>query len=104
MGVTLSDEQSVYVLELSAAAWQRIRKLDPTDANAGLAIASVLCDENGSLLFDPENKDDVKACGDLPLADTNLIIRAVMEKANAKTKSDELKNSEASPSIALASV
>jgi hypothetical protein len=98
--VKLPDGEKIFVLELSNAAWQRIK--DSADVDA-VAVASVVCDENGNLQFNAQNPDDVKACGEIPLADSNAIIACIKERAAGKSKEDLAKKYGASTNTDSAS-
>jgi hypothetical protein len=94
LDVKLSDGEVVLILELSEKAYQRIRLLDPKDDNSGLVAASVLCNPDGSLMFNPENPEDVKLCSEMTLDDSNRIAEAVRAKADGRpqAKDDASKN------------
>lgn len=98
--VRLPDGEDVYVLELSTAAWGRIKESADVDA---VAVAATVCDANGVLHFNAQNPEDVKACGELPLADSNAIISAVKERAAGKSQQDFKKNFEAIQNTSSAS-
>lgn len=105
ISVELTDGETVFVREVMAADWQRLKRLDPLLTEVGVQVAMVLCDEDGTRLFDPENPEDVKVCGEsIGVTDADRMLKPAVAQLNAgKLKEDAAKNSDASPNIDSAS-
>lgn len=101
--VELPDGDSIIVRRMSALDWERVKESDPEDQDIPRQLAMIMCDEEGKRLFDPDNPDDVKLCGEaVALEEATPILKAAGKiTASESGKDEQAKKSEASPNTDL---